>query len=163
MKKSFKIALVSDDTSSWFGSSKMDATYNIDLKKVIPDPIDYDKPYEVTFAFRSMSAATGSNGLSMANLYALCLDFRKGYTTFENRLNRNYAGILNLNNDFTAYTSTACNIFFDTKESENAPLYIPNIRELNNIRLSVVNVSNNATITDNVNLKYVCILTFKQL
>jgi hypothetical protein len=161
--KSFKIALVSDNTASWTGLNKMDASYNIDIKKVFPDPKDYDRPYEVSFAFRSMSAATASNGLSMVNLYALCLDFRKGFTTLENRLNRNYAGILNLNNDFTAYTSTACNIFFDTKETENAPLYIPNIRELNNIGLSVINVSTNAPVTDNANLKYVCVLTFKQL
>jgi hypothetical protein len=161
--KSFKIALVSDDISSWSGPSKIDATYNIDIKKVFPDPKDYDKPYEVTFTFRSMSASNSVNGLSMGNLYALCLDFSKGYTTFENRLSRNYAGVLNLNNDFTVYTSTACNIFFDTKETENAPLYLPNIRNINNIRLSVINVATNEPLTDNAFLKYVCILTFKQL
>jgi hypothetical protein len=99
----------------------------------------------------------------MTNLYALCLDFNKGFTTFQNRFSKNYAGILNLNNDFTAYTSTACNIYFDTKETDNAALYVPNIRELNTIRLNVINVSNNGTVTDNTSLKYVCILTFKQL
>jgi hypothetical protein len=164
--KSFKIALVSDDISSWTGSSKIDATYYIDIKKVLPDPNEYDKPYEVTFTFRSISASNSVSGLSMGNLIALCLDFSKGYTTFENRFSRNYAGLLTLNNDFTVYTSTACNIFFDTKETENAPIYLPNIRELNNIRLSVINVSTNDTITDNAFLKYVlevCILTFKQL
>ena len=161
--KIFKIALVSDNTNAWAGSSKMDALYNIDIKRILPDPTDYDRPYEVTFTFKSISATSASSGLSMTNLYALCLEFGKGYTTFENRFNRNYAGLLTLNNDFTAYTSTACNIYFDTKESDNAPLYLPNIRELNNIRLSVITTNNNNVVADAVNLRYTCILTFKQI
>lgn len=161
--KIFKIALNSDDTNAWFGSSKMDALYSIDLKKVLPDPTDYDKEYEVSFTFKSMSATSASSGLTMTSLYALCLEFGKGYTTFENRFNRNYVGLLTLNNDFTAYTSTACNIYFDTKESDNAPIYLSNVKDLYNIRLSVITTNNNSVIADATNLRYSCILTFKQL
>lgn len=162
--KMFKIALVSEDSSSWSGV-QMDATYNIDIKKIVSDPKELERPYEVSFTFKSISATSANSGLSMTNLYALCLDFGKGFTTFQNRFNKNYAGLLTLNNDFTAYTSTACNIYFDTKETDNAPLILSDLKNLNYIKLNVVNTSDNSTLPDGNKafLKYVCILTFKQL
>jgi hypothetical protein len=162
--KIFKIALVSDDTSSWTGL-QMDAMYTIDLKKIISDPDAYDKPYEVSFTFKSISATATNSGVDMTKLYALCLEFGKGFTTYQNRSKKNYAGLLTINNDFTVYTSTACNVYFDTKESDNAPIYLNNIKNLDTIRVNVVNTSDNTTLLDanKAYLKYVCILTFKQV
>lgn len=162
--KIFKVALCSDNTASWSGF-QMDANYTIDLKTINPDLVDYDKPYKVTFNFKSISATSANSSLTMTKIYALCLDFGKGYNTYQYRQGKNYSGLLTLVNDFTVYTSTACNIFFDTKETDNAPLYLPNIQNINNIRLNVIDVSDNSTLPDanKAFLKYCCILTFEQL
>ena len=43
-KKSFKVNLVSADTTSWTGTSLYNhATYNVNMRSIVHDPADYQK------------------------------------------------------------------------------------------------------------------------
>lgn len=171
-KKSFKVILDSNNTSSFTGN-QFNASFWVDFTKIIQDDSDFDKPYEMSFCFRTISTSAATSTLTMGNTYILCIDMGKGFNAYSfdtiGGLTLNPVGILSLSNDFTNYTATQCNIFFDTKNTDNAPTYIPNIRNLTTIKLSVVdsyhgylfNSTNNAGV--NSASKYVCILTFQQV
>lgn len=164
-KKSFKVVLNSYDTASYSGI-QTNASYFIDLKTVLRDPEDFNKSWYMTFALKSISALTANNLINPTKLYTLTLSLGQFINTFQYKTSRPAVGILNINNDFTAYTSTACPTFFDTKESDNKSVFIDNLKNVTNINL-IINDVTNGTIHDALNFgmnanRYICILTFEE-
>jgi hypothetical protein len=168
VKRVFKVYLDSNKTTS-FSGNQFDATYIVDLTKVLTVDADFDKTYNMSFAFRSRSGNGATTGLNMNDVYSLNLELGKGFNTYTANMNRNAVGIIPINNDFTAYTSTACPSFWDAKDSDNAPITVKNVRNVNTIRLTVVNTTTDAIFnatndnTINTNTKYVCVLTFTEV
>jgi hypothetical protein len=170
-KKSFKVILDATNISGTIAYSgiQFNANFAVNLLSQV-DPADIDKPYIVTWAFRSISSTSAVSGLTMGTIYTLYLNFQnKSVNSIQFLNNLNCAGILNLNNDFTTYTSTNCPVFFDTRASDNAPLLVNSLRNLNNINVNVINTATNTTFnsanngTVNAATYYVCVLTFTQI
>jgi hypothetical protein len=164
LKKSFKIVLDSSKTN--FTGNQFDANFQIDLTKILTNDKDFDKSYNMTFAFRSRGADPNTTLLDYFDVYTLCIDFGKGYNSICARMNRNHVGILPVSIN-TVYGSVSS--FFDAKESDNAPILVKNVRDLTSIRLTVVentidlifNPTNDNTINNLT--EYVCILTFTEI
>lgn len=164
-KKSFKVVLNSYDTTSYTGI-QTNASYFVDLKNVLRDPEDLNKSWYMTFCLKSISAATGSNAINPNKLFSLTLNLGNAINTYQYKNSSPFVGLLNINNDFTAYTTTACPTFFDTKDSDNKPMFVDNLKSITNIRLTINDVTNSA-IHDATNAKeasnrYLCILTFEE-
>ena len=168
LKRVFKVYLDSNKTTSFTGN-QFDATYIVDLTKVLTVDADFDKTYNMSFAFRSRSGNGATTGLTMSDVYSLNIELGKGLNTYTANMNRNAVGIIPINNDFTSYTSTACPSFWDAKDSDNSPITVKNVRNVNVIRLTVANTTTDAIFnatndnTINTNTKYVCVLTFTEV
>lgn len=168
VKRVFKVYLDSNKTSS-FSGNQFDASYIVDLTKILTVDADFDKTYNMSFAFRSRSGNVAITGLSMNDVYSLNIELGKGLNTYTANMNRNAVGIIPINNDFTAYTSTSCPSFWDAKDSDNSPITVKNVRNVNVIRLTVANTTTDAIFnatndnTINTNTKYVCVLTFTEV
>ena len=93
----------------------------------------------------------------------------KGFNVISSTPSRNIVGIIPVNNDFTAYTTTVCPAFWDCKASDNDSVLIRDLTSITNIRLTVVRANDNTIFnptndgTINTATKYVCVLSFKQL
>jgi len=164
-KKSFKVVLNSYDTSNFTGVVT-NASYYVDLKTVLRDPKDYEKSWYMTYCLKSISASAGTSGINPTKLYGLTINLGKGINTVQNKTALPLVGILNINNDFTAYTSTACPTFFDTKDSDNKPTFIDNLKNITNIQVIINDITNgvihDALGTNANSNKYICILTFEE-
>jgi hypothetical protein len=174
-KNSFKVVLDSNQVGGVipYTGIQFNATYQLNLLQQISAQ-DIDRPYAVSWAFRSVSSTSATSGLSMSTLYALYLNFaNKPTNSIQPYNSQNYAGILCMNNDFTSYSiagpTTTTPLYFDTKISDNAPLIVNSLRNMTSINLNVVNMSNNTTFnaanTGGINTAttYVCVLTFTQI
>lgn len=167
-KKIFKVVLDSNDANSYSGS-QFDATFPVDFNQIVFDAEDLDKCYEMTVRFVSRSGDPATTLLNMQSTYSLNINLGKGVATYQNRKGRPICAVLSLMNDFTAYTSTVAPTYIDTKDTDNAPSLVPNLRNITSIGLNVIinstgatfNNANNATI--NTNTKYICVLTFKEI
>jgi hypothetical protein len=164
-KKSFKIVLNSYDTTSYAGI-QTNASYFVDLKNVLRDPEDFKKAWNMTYCLKSVSAASSSNQITPTKVFSLSINLGNAVNVLQYKNSQPYVGLLNVNNDFTAYTSTACPTFFDTKESDNKPIFIDDLKNVNFINLTINDVTN-AVIHDAANAytasnRYVCILTFEE-
>jgi hypothetical protein len=167
LKKSFKILLDSNDASSFTGSH-FNALYSIDLTKILADPEDFKKAYNCTVSFRSRQGASGTTGLTQNTVYLLALDFQKGFTALSSTQTNNIVGIVPVNNDFTTYTSTTANPYFDCKDSDNAPFMLKDLQSVVSVRLTLLlasggffNPTNDATVNNNT--RYVCVITLKEM
>ena len=168
-KRRFKIVLDSNDTSSYIGR-QFDATFNIDLTKILQKDEDFLKTYKVSFNFQSIISNSATTGIDNTDIYCLCLDFTRGYNTFWNRMTRNIVGNISVINDFTnGVSSTQYRTMFKSNETDNGQFLISNLKGLTSIRLTVYGmVSNNVfnnidNGTVNTNSKYICILNFVEI
>ena len=164
-KKSFKVVLNSYDTSSYTGI-QTNASYFVDLKQVLRDPEDYNKSWYMTYSLKSVSASASNNQITPTKIFSLTLSLGKAINVYQFRNSQPFVGLLTVNNDFTAYTSTACPTFFDTKETDNKPIFIDELKNVTNVNLTINDVTN-GTIHDPINIymtsnRYVCILTFEE-
>lgn len=165
-KKSFKVNLISSDTTSWSGPTLFNhATYRINMRSIVRDPADYKKAYKMTFKF--MMAASTSASVWNDETFLIELDFRKGLPIAQNDKSVfTYSGVLNGYMNITASgTYSAGNGYFDTKPKDNQPAYFENIQDIDNITLSVWAMQSgryfppNSTGTHN----YVCVVTFTEI
>lgn len=167
-KKTYKVLLDSNDTTSFTGT-QFNASYFVDLKQIIFNDEDFDKCYEMTCRFVSRSGDPATTLLNMTSTYTLHIDLGKGISTYQYKRIKPISSVLSVMNDFTAYTSTVCPTYWDTKDSDNAPSLIPNLRGITSIGLNVVQSSNNTTFnnannsTINTATKYICVLTFREI
>jgi len=103
LKKTFKIVIDSNVAASFTGN-QFDATFIVDLTKILTQAEDYKRPYEMTFALRSNAGTATTTGLDQSNVHLLCIELNKGFNVYYYPQNRNIVGILPVSNDFTAYT-----------------------------------------------------------
>jgi len=165
-KKSFKVNLISSDTTSWSGTTLFNhATYRINMRSIVRDTEDYKKAYKMTFKF--MMAASTSGSVWNDETFLIELAFRKALPIAQNDKSAfTYSGVLNGYMNITASgTYTAGNGYFDTKPKDNAPMYLENIQDIDNITLSVWAIQSgryfppNNTGTHN----YMCVVTFTEV
>jgi hypothetical protein len=165
-KKSFKVNLISSDTTSWSGTSLYNhATYRVNMRSIVRDPKDYQKKYKMTFAFKTGASTTSS--LWNDELFLIELDFRKALPIAQNDKSVfTYSGNLNGYMNITGSgTYTAGNGYFDTKPKDNSPAYMENIQDIDNITLSVYGIEYARYFPPNSTgtLNYVCVVTFTEI
>mgnify|MGYP006284383125 CR=1 FL=1 len=167
-KIQIKIVLDSYNTSS-FSGRQFDAVYNLDFNRIVMNQEDLDRPYIMTFSFRSIEAASATNTITNTDVFQVALDFGKGINCVYDRNQFNIVGLLQVQNGFTAYSGTACPTFFYCSEQDNAGVIVRNLRGISSCRLTVIQSSNNtvfnATNNAGVNTasKYVCCITLTEL
>ena len=115
----------------------------IDIKSIVQDNMLLDKPYNVTFRFRSRTSATANANLSNDFVYSLHLNFNNGSVNcYSNNvsINQNLVGVLGVEPDYgrNLTAGTAYPYFLNAEESDNMPFQINNIRNLSNINLQVI-------------------------
>ena len=165
-KKSFKINLISSDTSSWSGTSLYNgANYRINMRSIVRDVEDYKKAYKMTFKF--ITGASTSSSLWNDAIFLIELDFKKGLTIAQNDKSLfTYSGVLSGDMNITSTgTYTAGNGYFDTKPKDNQPMYLENIQDIDNIILSVYDIEYGRYFPPNSSgtLNYVCVVTFTEI
>jgi len=165
-KKSFKVNLISRDTASWTGTSLYNhATYPVNMRSIVQDPEDYKKKYKMTFAFKTGASTTQS--VFNDEVFLIELDFKKGLPIAQNNKSAfTYSGNLNGKMNITASgTYIAGNGFFDTKPKDNAPAYMENIQDIDNITLSVFSIQSAQYFPPNGSgtLNYMCVITFTEI
>ena len=165
-KKSFKVNLVSADTTSWSGASLYNhATYAVNMRSIVRDPADYQKKYKMTFAFKTGASTTSS--LWNDEVFLIELDFKKALPIQQNNKSMfTYSGNLNGKMNITSSgTYTAGNGYFDTKPKDNDPAYMENIQDIDSISLSVWGIEYGRYFPPNSTgtLNYVCVITFTEI
>lgn len=174
MSSNFKIVLDSNDTSSYIGN-QYDAQYFVDFTKIINDPTLYDKQYMVSYQIMSMSAYTTNSGFNRSNIYGLTLEFGNNHVLYQfgNQSNgkRRYYGTLEFDYDCASYTSTTTGgtttyltpMFIKTLPSDNSPIYLNGLRNINFIGFRVINSTDGSTFvsTNDATNRYVCILNIQ--
>ena len=165
-KKSFKVNLISSDTTSWTGPSLYrNATYTVNMRNIVRDPEDYKKSYKMTFAFKTGASTTQS--VFNDEVFLIDLDFHKpAHITQNNTSTFTYSGNLNGKMNITASgTYTAGGGYFDTKPKDNAPAYLQNIQDIDTISLSVYCIQSAQYFPPNSTgtLNYMCVITFTEI
>ena len=165
-KKSFKINLISADTTSWTGTSLYNgANYRINMRSIVRDPADYQKKYKMTFKF--ITGASTTSSLWNDAIFLIELDFKKGLPIAQNDKSLfTYSGVLSGDMNITSTgTYTAGNGYFDTKPKDNQPMYLENIQDIDNIILSVYDIEYGRYFPPNSSgtLNYVCVVTFTEI
>ena len=155
-KTRFNINLSSYQVNSWTGRL-YDAIYSIDLRGHL-DSSDFQKEYNVTLSFESEST---TNQLLSGTSYAIHLDLGS------NKINSHafreaktphfiaYKSFFNLG-DGTLY------IRFDTHDSDNPPIRVNSLYNLDKIGFNVFNINGQATITSTT-LNYQLTLSFEEV
>jgi hypothetical protein len=158
-KKSFKIVLDSDNTTS-FNITEYDANYYIDLTKVIRNVEDYNKPYYIYCTFISTTDAAATSNISSTLLYTLTLNLSNKFNNIYQNINNNlFSFILPIQVNPSDNGAGAPHVGFFLQDKDQRPLYIDNLHNINNINVKVLQ---NGSFCNAVNY-YVCILTFVEV
>ena len=165
-KRRFNLILDIYNTASWTGR-QFDATFTVDLKRIVPNPNDLAKPYKVTFGYFMQGGAFATSGLSQSALYSLHLDFRRN--TYIQYLNRPqpYAGNLMFQTIINAATPTLGQLI--AYPIDNSPIYLDNLLNLTEIQAATIvnstpvvfNSSDNSGV--NAITKYIIYIHFEEL
>lgn len=165
-KRRFNVVLDIYKTESWTGK-QFDANWEIDLKRIVPDPAELAKPYKVNFSFYMMGGAFATSTLSQTSLYALHIDFRRNGNIFQLNKPQPYAGNLYFNTIINAATPTLGQLI--AYAPDNHPIYLDNLTNLTQIQTAVIvnstggvfNTADNSGI--NAVTKYAIYLHFEEL
>ena len=165
-KRKFNVVLDIYNTASWKGR-QFDATFSIDLKRIVANPADLNRPYAVTFSYYMMGGAFATSTLAATSLYALHLDFRRNNYIHQYGIPQPYAGNLDFQLIQNAATPTLGRLY--SIETMNHPIYLDNLTNLIEIQAMTViagtsamfNPTDSATI-NNVT-KYVIYVHFEAL
>jgi len=169
VKRSFKVVLNSNDTTSWSGPHQYNATYAVNIAQIVADPLLLDKVYNVTFNFKSRTSTTANANLSTANTYSLNLRLNNsGVTTTASTINgASIVGMLDLVPDFASNlaSGTALPLMLSASDGDNGPFQVTSLRNLSSIYLRVIR-----NVTDDIYqagssdalTRYVCVLTFTE-
>jgi len=159
-KKTFKILLDSNHGASYTGSTIFNATYYIDLTKLLTKQEDFNKPYLMYCTFKSRADTIANNGVTNNEVYFLTIDLYKGYNLYQyNNRSGNTVYIVPVSYSLEAAVSQT---YFDLKDNDSKPVYISDLNNVSKIYLNLSNASSSATFapTTPANSKYVCLLTF---
>lgn len=162
VKRTFKIFLDSNNTSSFTGASIFNANYLIDLTSIIQTDADYDKSYYMYMSFVSQANTITNSSIDYGNVYTLHVDMGKGLNIYQYRKVKVPSTILQVEAIPPIATLTAGTILtrFNLTDDKTKPTFIQNLRNINMITLNVINTTTNATFTQATATNYVCVLTF---
>jgi len=165
VKRTFKIFLDSNNTSSFIGASIFNASYMIDLTSIIQTDADYDKSYYMNMSFISQANTINNSSIDYANVYTLHVDMGKGLNIYQYRRVKVPSTILQVEviPPVAAVLATPTNgviTRFNLTDDKSKPTFIQNLRNINMITLNVINTTTNATLTQATATNYVCVLTF---
>jgi hypothetical protein len=178
VKKNYKIWLDTNNTASYSGP-QFDASFPVELNKIIQDPWRLKSSYRMTFSFLSRSptqADMAATGLSTQKTFKLHIDLGKGTPTmYQYNAIRVPAGVVHVKNEGVGYyTNVAAaspfNIpaYFAATPNDNDPVFINDLLSVCKININLIesgvgtfNASDDATI--NTNLKYIVCLNLQEL
>ena len=159
-KKTFKILLDSNHGASYTGSSIFNATYYIDLTKLLTKQEDFNKPYLMYCTFKSRADTVANNQVTNNEVYFLTIDLYKGYNLYQyNNRSGNTVYVVPVSFSLEAAVSQT---YFDLKDNDSKPVYISNLNNVSKIYLNLSTASSSSTFapTTPANSKYICLLTF---
>lgn len=175
VKRSYQIVLDANNTAS-FSGLQFDARFNVDMNQIVRDANRLKKPHALTFEFLSRSSLFSVSGVTSTVIYKLHIDLGKGTPTiFQYNPVRAPSGLVRVSNEGVgvfvnpaAAGSYDIPVYFNAKPTDNEPIYIADLTNINWINLNLYgsgvgtfNAADDATI--NTNTKYVCIITLKEL
>jgi hypothetical protein len=149
-KKTYKIILNTFDTTSYttVGGNFYNSVFPIDLKAIIRDPQDYEKPYFMTFSFQSIE----DTNIFYDGAYGIHIDCNKPINVMQNNNNSSnklYSGVL------VAYTAASRTTpRFLTMPYDNDPVYYTDIKNITAIQIRVVSLQTNAVLVPTGSGKY---------
>lgn len=159
VKRTFKVICNSNDTASFTGGLYNATFINIDLKSIIFDVKDFDKPYYMSVSFISQADTIANSSIDYANVYSLHIDMGKGQNILMNRKQKVPSVILPIATD-----NTGTKTYFRLTNEMQTPVLIQDLNCIYNITLNVINTTTNATFVPATNpLNYVCVLTFTEV
>src|ERR1700722_13178605 len=122
-KKTFKIVLNCIQTASWTGK-QFDAFYIVDLSTILTDPEDYNKAYNMTFAFRSRKTNALVTFIAPSTSFSLAIDLCKGFNTVSNLQQYNIVGVILISDDYTLYSSASDKLCFLLMQVVDLPMLL---------------------------------------
>ena len=134
-KRKFNVVLDIYNTASWKGR-QFDATFSIDLKRIVPNPADLARPYAVTFSYVMQGGLIATSTLAQTALYALHLDFRRNNYIHQLNAPQPYVGNLDFELIQNAATPTQGRLYAD--ETINHPIYLDNLTNLTEIQAATI-------------------------
>lgn len=171
----FKIVLDSYNANSYTGIQH-NASYMIDLRKVLPNPADYGKQYYMTTRYEMISGSFATTTLTPENLYYLNINLGKPlaicYTGAEGGVNpANNVATLRYTTDLFYFNGTTSPQygFLSCNPSDNRGIIVNDIKNISSITLTLINATTNEIFnsanggTTNTNTKYICVLQFEEI
>lgn len=170
-KTAFTVVCDIHNTTSYSGS-QFNPTFILDLKQVVRDINLLERPYKISFSYRMATGLAATSGLcsiaaaSPFPLYSLHMDFKKGFSIYQQAKPQPYAGNLDCQIIGNATPPTTCRL--NAGPTDNAPMYIDNLLGVNSVQLATIinstggvfNSANDATI--NAVTKYIVFLYFEE-
>ena len=173
IKKSFKVWLDSNNTSSYSGK-QFDANFTVDLNQCVREPWRLNASYAMTFEFISKASTFAIGTVTTTNVYTVHIDLGKGTSSmYRYAGQRTPAGIVRVSTDGTPVWTVTAGVadvpcYFNSRPTDNDPVFIENIRDITNININLIQAGsgtfNNADgATINNATKYMCCLSFQEL
>jgi hypothetical protein len=137
-KRMINVCLDINNTASWTGT-QFDAIFAVDLKRIVQNPDDLNRPYRVSFSYYMMAGTLAQTGLVTTNQYAVEIDFKRN--TFTQNLNRakNYMGNLSVNYVNTAATPTLNQLI--ARPNDNFSFCVDTLANINEIHVTTLTIT----------------------
>lgn len=159
IKKTFKILLDSNHGASYSGT-QFNASYYIDLTKLLTNQEDFNKSYLMYCTFKSRADIIANNQITSNDVYYLTIDLYKGFNLYQYN-NRSGNTVYVVPVSVSAETATQ-QTYFDMKDYDNMPVLITDLNNVSKIYLNLSLASTSSTFapTAPANSRYACLLTF---
>jgi hypothetical protein len=158
-KKCYKIICNAFDTTSW-GGQLYNAVFPLDLKTVISDPDDFNKPYLMTFQFQSLQ----DSNIFYDGAYGIHIHFQ-GTKTNVMQSNNNAPNNLSHGVLVCVTYQGQSSPKFQTQPYDNDPVYYENLNNITSVQIRVISLQTvpPSTFVATSGTKYwICTITFTE-
>ena len=132
-KRRFNVVLDIYNTASFTGP-QFDATFQVDLTRLVQNPEDLAKPYKLTFSYYMQNGSLANTLLVATALYSLNIDMRrKNYIQNYNKP-LTYAG--NLQAEFVTSGAGFGVTRLIARPKDNPPFYVDNLTNFTEVRIT---------------------------
>jgi hypothetical protein len=161
-KRRFNVVLDTYNTESWTGR-QFDATFQVDLKRIVQNPADLAKQYKVTFSFYMQLGDYRVTGFDAGSFYSINIDMFRHNSVQQYNKPVSYSGAL----PYLLYQNFIAGPM--ATPLDNHPFFVDNLTNLTQLKIAVINnvtgaifnSVNDATINSATN--YQVFLHFEQL
>jgi hypothetical protein len=164
-KRRFNVVLDTYNTASFTGN-QFDATFQVDLTRLVQNPQDLAKPYKLTFSYYMQNGTFANTLLVATSLYSLNIDMRrKNYIQNYNQP-LTYAG--NIQAELITQGAGFGATRMIARPEDNPPFYVDNLTNFTEVRISTyvnsTGITLNPTNATNYNnlTKYFVYLHFEE-